>query len=109
MNIVVTIPKKMLPQVEAEERQVAELEKQGIKSNYFWKVGRKPKKLEIGDRCYFLWDEAIRAWHRVTGFAENMTCETTGTFYGGFCLVLDSKINEIDPIAMIGFRGFQYM
>ena len=108
MDIVVTIPKKMLPQVEEEERQVAELEKQGIRCRYFWKLGRRPKKTGIGDKCYFVWEGAIRAWHEIIGFAEDMTCETTGIFHPGLSVVLDSKINEIGPISTAGFRGFRY-
>lgn len=108
MNIVVTIPKKMLPQIEREEKLVRKLERHGTPCTFFWKIGRKPKKLIPGDRCYFVWDGAVRAWHTVIGFAKDVKCDMTGILHSGICVVLGSKINEIEPVPMKGFRGFRY-
>ena len=109
MDIVVTIPKSRLAQVEKEEAQVAELLAKGVAVNFFWSLGRKPKKLEVGDRCYFVWDGAMRAWHEVVGFGADKQCETTGIFHPGFCVILAPEIHTIDvPIPMKGFQGFRY-
>jgi hypothetical protein len=109
MDIVVTIPKSRLAEVRAEERDL-ELRRRAGEKNlvYFWKVSKKPAKLRKGDKMYFVWDEAVRAWHKVVGFGENMTCQHTGRRYDGPCIMLDPKIHEIKPIKMKGFRGFRY-
>lgn len=108
MDIIVTIPKKMLAQVEEEERQAEAARLRGEEIYYFWKLGQVPKHLNIGNRCYFVWDGAMRAYHKVVGLAKDMTCQTTGTFYPGLSVVLDPVIHEIEPIPMKGFQGYRY-
>lgn len=107
-DIVVTIPKTQMKRVEAEEAQVKELLEQGISVKFFWGLGQKPKRLEVGDRCYFVWDGAIRAWHTVLDFGTDIRCDTTGILHPGFCAVLAPEIHDIVPIPKKGFRGFQY-
>jgi len=109
MDIVVTIPKSRLAEVNAEERDLELRRRSGEKDLiYFWKVAKKPAKLVKGDRVYFLWDGAVRAWHKVIGFGENMTCQHTGRRYEGTCILLDPDVQKIKPIRMKGFRGYQY-
>lgn len=109
MDIVVTIPKKRMAQVEAEEKKVAEQAVRGIKVNFFWGLGKKPSSLEVGDRCYFVWNKAVRAYHDVVGTGKDMRCEMTGIVYPGFCLVLAPEIHKVSAIPMDGFQGFRYI
>lgn len=109
MNIVVTIPKNRLADVRAEEHDLELRRRAGEKDLiYFWKVSKKPAKLSKDERVYFLWDGAVRAWHKVIGFGENMTCQHTGRSYDGPCILLDPDVHSIKPIKMAGFRGFRY-
>ncbi len=99
----------MMAQVEHEEEVAEAARQKGDKVFYFWKVSRKPKNLEIGDKCFFVWGDAIRAYHEVLGFSENMVCQVTGIYHPGVCIVLDPAIHNIDhPIPMKGFRGYRY-
>lgn len=108
MDIVVTIPKNRLETVEEEESRVVEGLKKGEKWHFFWSLGRMPKRADDLERCYFLWGGAIRAYHNIDWFDEDMECEHTGNFYEGVCVVLDPIIHNIKPIPMKGFRGFRY-
>ena len=108
MDILVTIPKSRLNYVAEEEQRVAEGLKKGEKWNFFWSIGRLPKKAHELERCYFLWNGAIRAYHNIVDLDEDMYCEHTDQFYPGVCLVLDPVIHEVDPIPMKGFQGFRY-
>lgn len=109
MDIVVCIPKDRLADVHKEEADVAAAKLRGQHMDYFWSMGRKPRHLNSGDRCFFAWDGAVRALHRVLGFGENMTCKTTGRIYTGFALLLDSSVVPLpEPIPIKSFRGFQY-
>lgn len=96
-DIVVTIPKARLAEVEAEEAQVAErLAKGETDINYYWQMGRLPK--ECPRRIYFAWDGAVRAYHDVTGMDK-----------GQKRIYMSPSINNLsepDPIA--SFRGFRY-
>ena len=109
MNVIVTIPKDRLADVEREEKELKRRMLSGETGvSYFWALARRPKELRIGDRMYFVWDGAVRAYHYVTGFNEDMTCDTTGRKYKGCCVLLDPIIHEIVPITLKGFRGYQY-
>jgi len=109
MNVVVTIPKKRLADIEREEADIKRRLAAGEKGvSYFWAMSRKPKELQAGDRMYFVWGGALRAYHIVTGFREVLQCETTGQKYKGCCVLLDPVIHEVEALAMEGFRGFRY-
>lgn len=97
MDIVVTIPKKQLAHVEAEEADVAKREAAGEKDIlYYWAMRRLPK--QVPDRVYFVWDGAIRAFHDVVDVDYD-----EGRIY------LRTKINTLEnPIPMKSFMGFRY-
>ena len=97
-----------MAQIEHEEEVAEAARQQGDSVFYFWRVSRKPKNLEVGDKCFFVWNDAVRAYHVFLGFSENMICQVTGTHYPGICIVLDPVIYGIDPIPMKGFRGYRY-
>ena len=108
MHIIVTIPKTRLKDVQKEEEDVKRWSEEGKAAYYFWSLARRPKNLQKGDRCYFVWDGAMREYHIVCGFAQDMTCETTGRYYPGFSIILRPEIHEIEPVPMKSFRGFKY-
>ena len=88
-DIVVTIPKLRLREVEAEEQA----NKQGL--GYYWEMGRLPR--EQPRRIYFVWDDAVRAYHDVTGMDHS-----SGR------ILMRPEIHHVTPIPMSGFRGFRY-
>lgn len=100
-DIMVTIPKTRLKQVEQEEREVAEGLARGEKWTYHWDMGRLPAEIEKGDRVYFVWNGAVRAWHKVIEIEPPWTDN-------GCRLWLDPVIHKIEPVPMMGFRGFRY-
>jgi hypothetical protein len=101
MDVIVTIPKRRLAEVAAEEEQVKKWLAEGENGVvYWWALARPPRKLEDGDRCYFVWDGAIRAWHEVLYVEED--------YDGRAKLILDPVIHSIEPVPMKGFRGFRY-
>ena len=102
MDIIVTIPKTRLAQVEEEEREVAERLRRGeTDTYYYWTLGTEPTKLEPGDRCYFVWDGAMMAYHEVVQVAwDDDMCR--------WLVWLKPEIHRIEPWPMESFRGFRY-
>jgi hypothetical protein len=95
MNIVVTIPKSKLAEVEAEEKQVVQWIAEG-KTNivYYWTMAKLPKHNPT--RIYFVWNNAIRAYHEVLYLANNR-------------VYMRTEIHNLKtPIPMQGFRGWKY-
>jgi 2'-5' RNA ligase len=94
-DIIVTIPRKDIKKIEAEEQDVATREANGETNiNYYWEMGKVPKQQP--NRIYFVWDNAIRAYHDVIGMEPNR-------------ILMSTKINEVNPpIPMSGFRGYRY-
>lgn len=93
-DIVVTIPRARLDAVHAEEAEVAQRTNAGEQGiQYYWQLGRLPRVQPR--RIYFVWDGAVRAYHDVTGMADNR-------------VYMDPTIHSVDPVPMHGFRGFRY-
>ncbi len=98
MDIVVTIPKTRQAEIEAEEADVARREAAGEKYiTYYWEMKRLPA--QYPERVYFVWDGAIRAYHRVLAMSREENR-----------IYLSTKIHTLAvPIPMKGFQGFRYM
>lgn len=80
-------------------------------SYQFWAMNRTPKKLEIGDRVYFVRDNKIESSMQVLEIKRdcNMTCDVTGREWTGKCvLILNNLRIEKLPGTIKGFRGFRY-
>jgi hypothetical protein len=101
MDIMVTIPKTRLAQVEKEEREVAKMMRQGLRVHYFWTLGTEPTKLKASDRCYFVWDGALQAYHEV------VTVAWDDEVYR-WLVWLKPEIHNVEPEPMESFRGFRY-
>jgi hypothetical protein len=95
MNIVVTIPKNRLAQVEAEEKEVENRIANGEKDIcYYWTLNKLP--VSTPERIYFVWNKAIRAYHEVL-YLE------IGKIY------MKPEIHNLKtPIPMKGFQGWRY-
>lgn len=103
-DIVVTIPKDRLADVEQEEQRVQRAIDRGETGwRYFWAMGRLPKKLPR--RVYFVWDGAVRAYHEVMFFGDSQGVSIDGR---DDRIWLRPEIHEIVPIPMRGFQGFRY-
>jgi len=109
MDIVVTIPKTRLKLVEEEEARVAEGMKKGEDWMYFWSIPTEPRNAGHGDRMYFVWEGAVRAYHVILGFDENRRCDHSRVLFPGLVAVLKPEIHEIKPVPMKGFRGYRYI
>jgi hypothetical protein len=94
-DIVVTIPKGKLAEVEAEEADVDRRLSSGETGiTYYWAMGRLPK--EQPRRIYFCWDGAVRAYHDVMGM-------------GAGRVHMAPQVNPVDPPRpMESFRGYRY-
>lgn len=100
-DIVVTIPKARMAVVEQEEREMAERLAGGDTTRgYFWEMGRVPK--ETPRRMYFVWDNAVRAYHEATEIQRSTSR------YLRHKIMLRPEIHEIDPIPYPSFRGYRY-
>lgn len=97
-DVLVSIPKTRLAQVEEEERQVAEMVAAGHKPpTYYWSIHRLPR--DVVRRVYFLWNGAVRAYHECVGSIDKPDPR----------LLLDHVIHELaEPIPMKSFRGWRY-
>ena len=95
-DIVVTIPKAKLKEVEQEEADVARRLAAGETNIvYYWTMGQMPKSQP--NRIYFAWDGAVRAYHQVVSLDRE-----AGRVY------MDPKIHEVAPEPIQAFRGFRY-
>lgn len=107
IDIVVTIPKSEY-KIDEKEREVL----QSKDSVAFWTLSKLPKKLEIGDRVYFVKYGQIDSSMKVIEIKSNSkeTCTTTGRVWSGNCqLFLDELIDErLSNQKAKGFQGFRY-
>lgn len=106
MDIVVTIPKS--------EYKNDDLETEFLKVNggyQFWSMNRIPKKLNEGDRVYFVRENKIESSMKIFNIEYNSknTCEVTGRTWSRACtLCLCDMKEENLNIQVKGFQGFRY-
>ena len=112
MDIVVTVPKSELANIAKEEvwaKEQGSTDKSG--AYCFWKVRCEPKKLERGDRVYFIHDGQIVNYNEFWYYEEDgVFCEVTKRYWEGPLLVM--KLPSVPlkkPVRMKGFRGFKYV
>lgn len=105
MDIVVTIPKR--------EYKNDDLETDFLNKNpdayQFWVLSKRPKKLNIGDRVYFVKNNKIDSSMQfyMDEVSENI-CEVTGRKWKGYTLYMNDLIEENLPFEVKGFQGFRY-
>lgn len=105
MDIVVTIPKS--------EYQNDDKETEFLLNNpdayQFWVLNKRPKKLEIGDRVYFVKNNKVES--SMEFYMDEITenrCEVTGRTWKGYTLYLHELRTEYLPFVVKGFQGFRY-
>ncbi|MBU5331686.1 hypothetical protein KQI61_05710 [Anaerocolumna aminovalerica] len=80
-------------------------------SYQFWTLSKAPKKLNIGDRIYFVKNNKIESSMRVFDIKinESEQCDVTERTWCGKCVIYfnELRIESID-IAVKGFQGFRY-
>lgn len=109
MDIVVCIPKSEYENDSKEDEVYVEGQ-----SYQFWKLGRKPTNLKVGDRMFFIKDKKIT--HSMNVFMINSgkeKCDVTGREWSGGVLVYLNDLQELNPPIDLGsefksFRGFRY-
>lgn len=106
MDIIVTIPKSEAANTVTEDAFVAANEG----AVQFWSIGRKPKRLNTGDRVYFVEHGFITCYHIFKGFIQDPVCQVTGRVWSGLNLLLQCPaINLPIKIPCKGFQGFRYI
>jgi len=108
MDIVITVPKTELKNV-AKEEAWAKKQDPGV-AVCFWKIRGQPKKLEPGDRVYFIHNGVIVNYNIFKHIDWDITCDVTGRLWEGMCLVMDvPSIPLKRPVRMKGSQGFKYI
>lgn len=109
MDIIVTIPKSQHKNVATEDAWIDKMLEKGVETFSYWKVHRRPKDLNVGDRVYFIVDGEIICWHEFVDTVDDFTCEVTGQYWPGLNLKLTNPAVYLDrPVAMKGFQGIRY-
>jgi hypothetical protein len=106
MDIVVTIPKT---EYENDDKETRDTLENGYQQ--FWTLSKRPKRLSIKDRVYFVKRNKIESSMRVLDIKHNssMLCETTGRMWNGICqIVMDDLRTEQLDLSVKGFQGFRY-
>lgn len=107
MDIVVTVPKKEMVNIEKEDEYISQMDGHSVQ---FWSLNKKPKDLNVGDRVYFVENGKIAYYHRFLGYVYDPVCEVTGRVWHGLNLLLECpSINVDGSYPMKGFQGFHYI
>lgn len=104
LDIVVTIPKS---EYINDDKETAVYEQGGYEQ--FWQLSRQPKKLNIGDRVYFVKNGFIESSIRVIRIETKATasCEVTNRTWNG-CLIFMDDLRQEQLEQVRGFQGFRY-
>ena len=104
LDIVVTIPKS---EYENDNKEATVYE-QG-RYEQFWQLSRQPKKLNIGDRVYFVKNGFIESSMKVIRIETKATAtrEVTNRAWNG-CLIFMDDLRQEQLERVRGFQGFRY-
>ena len=107
MDIVVTIPKS--------EYKNDDIETEYFKNNpdaiQWWSMGKLPKKINIGDRIYFVKNNKIDSSMELIDIelGNHRYCEVTHILWNKGCnLIMNDLKYENLPFKVKGFQGFRY-
>lgn len=107
MDIIVTLPAS----IKWEDYQ-KELDLVSDWSHHLnFSVGKLPKNVNIGDKCYILYKGFIIGWHKIIALeSKQFICTTTGKEWCGNFILRSGPLNKINKeIKMKGFQGFRYL
>lgn len=106
MDIVVTIPKREYLNDDLETEHLIK-----HSSYQFWTMNKVPKKLNVGDRVYFVKNGKVESSMEVFDIKHNHNeiCEVTNRSWAGNCTLYlcDLKYEDLS-INVKGFQGFRY-
>ena len=104
LDIIVTLPKSIKWEDYEKELDAVKDYEQVMS----FKISNFPKT-KAGNKCYLLYDGAIRGWMEIVGLSQNsFECTTTGSMWNGKFIERSGPFHKIDPIPMKGFQGFRY-
>lgn len=105
MDIVVTIPKR---EYENDERETKDMAAHNL--NAFWTLSRVPKRLQVGDRVYFVKYDEVESSMKVLDIRvdSELTCETTKREWRGKCQLVLTDLRTEKGERCKGFQGFRY-
>jgi hypothetical protein len=106
MNIVVTIQQDLHEKFEKSRELAIKkiLENTSQQYAFYWQLNRRPAMVAKGNRVYFVWNKAVRAYCVIEDFSrlatdgENSKC----------AVMLNPDMRMIEPIDFPEFRGFRY-
>jgi len=107
-DILVTTPKSEIPNAAQEALNC--IENNG--GYYFRYFSKPPKRLDIGDRVFYVEEGYIRGFATVYQIKSGKyMCETTGKMWpnGNYVFMSADSWKWIDPILHQGFQGFRYL
>lgn len=107
MDIIVTTPKT---EMENSAKEAENCIKNGG-GYYFRRFVEKPKRLEIGDKVFYVEDGFIRGFAIVEKIISGqMLCETTQRLWphGDYIFMPAESWKWIKPIPFKGFQGYRY-
>jgi len=106
MDIIITLPSKINWNEYKEELRLVESEEYLLN----FKVNHFPKKTNVGDKCYLLYNGYVIGWMKIVGFKEDeFKCGVTGKHWKGKFIQRSGKFHKIKPIVMKGFQGYRYI
>ncbi len=103
-DIIITIPKIIKwKEYEKELKRAESGEILNFKVPFFPKV-------EVGSKCYILYDGYIRGYMFISGLSQKkFACTTTGKIWNGKFIERTGKFFKLNNlIRMTGFQGFRY-
>jgi hypothetical protein len=109
-DIVVTTPKSEMKNAQEE----AKIGKEKGGNWYFRRFAKRPKRLQEGNRVFYVEDGYIRGFGIVKIISEDdqgFRCDATDREWPpGWYVHMETKTWKwIRPVPMEGFRGFQYL
>lgn len=106
MDICVTIPKKEYKNDDLENAFLS----RNNEAYSFWILKKIPKRLEIGDKMYFVKNNEIDSSMEVYDIDKDAKnyCEVTKRTWQGCTIYMHNRREENLDIQVKGFQGFRY-
>lgn len=106
IDIVVTIPKS---EYKNDDKETKYFLKNQEDTCQFWTMNRVPKKLQLGDRIYFVKNNKIESSMRfIYDDRGSNHCVVTNRDWYGYTIFMDDLRYEDLPFEVKGFQGFRY-
>lgn len=107
-HLAITLPKSV--KWSDYEKELAKVADGSEEINF--RISSKPTKVDVGDRCYVVYDGYVRGWMTITDISEKeFRCTTTQKEWNkGWFVSRSGKFHYLDkPYPMKGFQGYRYV